>query len=45
MAYELRDLSGEVCATAATVHVCVNPRTREPMDLPAAFRSALAPYA
>jgi 1,4-dihydroxy-2-naphthoyl-CoA hydrolase len=45
MAYELRDAAGEVCATAATVHVCVNPHTREPMDLPAAFRSALAPYA
>jgi len=45
MSYELRDASGEVCATAATVHVCVDPRTREPMDLPAEFRAALEAYA
>jgi 1,4-dihydroxy-2-naphthoyl-CoA hydrolase len=44
MAYELRDASGDVCATAATVHVCVNPRTREPMELPAEFRNALRRY-
>jgi 1,4-dihydroxy-2-naphthoyl-CoA hydrolase len=45
MAYELRDTSGEICATAATVQVCVDPRTRQPMELPPAFRKALQPYA
>ena len=45
MSYELRDVSGEVCATAATVHVCVDPRSRQPMDLPAGFRTALGSYA
>jgi 1,4-dihydroxy-2-naphthoyl-CoA hydrolase len=45
LTYELRDPSGEVCATAATAHVCVDPLTREPMDLPAEFRTALAAYA
>jgi 1,4-dihydroxy-2-naphthoyl-CoA hydrolase len=45
MAYELRDSSGEVCATAATVHVCVDPHTRQAMKLPAGFRAALKNYA
>lgn len=44
MVYELRDPVGEVCATAATVQVCVDLRTREPMDLPAEFRTALEKY-
>ena len=45
MSYELHDASGEVCATAATVHVCVDPRTRDPMDSPVEFRAALVKYA
>ena len=45
MTYELRDASDEVCATAATVHVCVDPRTRDPMSLPDEFRAALVKYA
>jgi 1,4-dihydroxy-2-naphthoyl-CoA hydrolase len=45
MAYELRDASDEVCATAATVHVCADPRTRDPISLPVEFRTALAAYA
>ncbi|RPH94853.1 acyl-CoA thioesterase [candidate division KSB1 bacterium] len=45
MAYELRSMSGELCATAATVHVCADPKTREPMDIPPAFRAALSRFA
>lgn len=45
MEYELRDSAGETYATAATVQVCVDLRIHEPMDLPAAFRSALEKYA
>jgi 1,4-dihydroxy-2-naphthoyl-CoA hydrolase len=45
MAYELRDAAGEVCAVAATVHVCVDPHTRQPMNLPGDFRAALEKYA
>jgi 1,4-dihydroxy-2-naphthoyl-CoA hydrolase len=41
MAYEVRDDTGALCATAATVQVCISPKTREPMDIPEEFRTAL----
>lgn len=45
MAYEVRDASGTVCATAASVQVCVDPKSRESMPIPADFKAALARYA
>jgi 1,4-dihydroxy-2-naphthoyl-CoA hydrolase len=45
MVYEVHDASAAVCATAATVQVCVDPRTRRPMELPPEFRAALSRYA
>lgn len=44
MQYELRTADSEICATAATVQVCVDLRTYEAMDLPAEFRAALEKY-
>jgi 1,4-dihydroxy-2-naphthoyl-CoA hydrolase len=41
MAYEVHDESGELCATAATVQVCVDPQTHEPMEIPGDLRKAL----
>jgi 1,4-dihydroxy-2-naphthoyl-CoA hydrolase len=40
----LTGVDGVDFATVRTVHVCVDPRTRRPMPLPAAMRAAFAPY-
>lgn len=45
MAYAVTDAKEGRYATAATVHVCVDPKTRRPMDIPADFRQALGKYA
>ena len=45
IAYEMVDESGASCATAATVHVCVDPETRRSMTIPEDFRKALETYA
>jgi 1,4-dihydroxy-2-naphthoyl-CoA hydrolase len=45
MAYELVNAAGECCATAATVHVCTDPKTFQTMEMPAEFRAALEPFA
>ena len=40
----LTSREGVDLATVRTVHVCVDPRTRRPIPLPAAMRAAFAPY-
>lgn len=42
--YRFLSVAGELCATAATVHVCVNPQTLRAMELPVEFRTALETY-
>jgi 1,4-dihydroxy-2-naphthoyl-CoA hydrolase len=42
--YEWRNDDRELCATAATVHVCVEAGSRRPKTLPALLRSALERY-
>jgi 1,4-dihydroxy-2-naphthoyl-CoA hydrolase len=42
--YEWRDKDGELCATAATVHVCVEAGGFKPKALPPQLRSALERY-
>jgi 1,4-dihydroxy-2-naphthoyl-CoA hydrolase len=39
--YELIGDNGDCHASAATVHVCIDPCTLRPMELPADFRAAL----
>ncbi|HEY3293816.1 MAG TPA: thioesterase family protein [bacterium] len=45
MAYELWSEDGRRMATAATVQVCVDPKTGASMPLPDDFRQALTKYA
>jgi len=45
IAYDVTDEKEESCATAATIHVCVDPQTRRAMEIPAEFRKALEKYA
>jgi 1,4-dihydroxy-2-naphthoyl-CoA hydrolase len=45
MAYELVNAQGERCAIAATVHVCVDPKTYQAIAIPAEFRTALERFA
>jgi acyl-CoA thioesterase FadM len=42
--YEWRNQGGELCATAATVHVCVEADCFKPKTMPAQLRSALERY-
>lgn len=42
MSYELRNPAGELCATASSVHVCVDWKHDKSMPLPAALRDALS---
>ncbi len=39
--YQVFAEAGDLCATAAIIQVCVNPRNFETMDLPEDFRRAL----
>lgn len=41
MEYRFVSAAGGLCATAATVHVAVNPQTGKTMELPSEFRAAL----
>ena len=45
MAYEIWSESGQRMASAATVQVCVDPKTGASMELPEDFRKALQKYA
>jgi 1,4-dihydroxy-2-naphthoyl-CoA hydrolase len=45
MSYQVVDAAGEKCATAATVHVCTDPKTNQPLNIPAEFRAALERFA
>jgi YbgC/YbaW family acyl-CoA thioester hydrolase len=45
VSYELRDKSGELCASAKTVHVCVKAKSYNPMPLPPELRAALQAHA
>jgi YbgC/YbaW family acyl-CoA thioester hydrolase len=42
--YEWRNKDGELCATAATVHVCIEAGGVKPKALPARLRAALERY-
>lgn len=44
MSYELQNVKGELCATAATVHVCVDTATMKSIELPSSLRAALQRY-
>ena len=43
--YELFDEGGELLATAATAHICVDPSSMRSTAIPAGLRAALARYA
>jgi len=42
--YEWRNKEGQICATAAIVHVCVERGSYKPKTLPSQLRSALERY-
>jgi len=44
MSYEIARENGEQMASATTVQVCVDPKTRKSMPLPEDFRKALGKY-
>ena len=43
--YEFVNAVGERCATAANVHVCVDPQTYQTIEMPPAFRAAIEKFA